>query len=329
MNFLKTILLSVLIVISCPSFGQNQTFTIDGRINQKSGTIYLKKFRNKMFFPQDSSIIVNGRFKFAGKVGQPDLYGLTTKRTEDFNLYYIFIENSSIQVKIDTSNHVKANIIGSVTNDLFERYNARRGGFNLDSLIIANSSSIVPAYILYREYAYKLTADQLEAKIALFSTSLNDLSYIKDLREIVKKKRKVEIGAQAIDFSGVTPQGDTIKLSDYKGKYVLVDFWASWCGPCRKENPNFVNVYNKFKDKGFNILGVSLDKSKDSWIKAIEKDQLTWKHISDLKFWDSEPAQLYCVRSIPSNVLIDPSGKIIARNLLGEELNKKLEEIFK
>ena len=119
-----------------------------------------------------------------------------------------------------------------------------------------------------------------------------------------------------------------MSLTDFRGKYVLVDFWASWCRPCRAENPNVVRVYNQYKDKGFEILGVSLDKSKDAWLKAIEQDKLTWKHVSDLKFWQSEAAQLYGVSSIPYTILLDPEGTIIAQNLRGASLERKLAELL-
>jgi len=329
MKLLKKLILFILMGASLSSFGQNQSFTLNGKINVNSGIIYLKSFRNKMFFPQDSAKILNGQFQFKGTVKRPDVYGLTIKREESFSPYYIFLENSTIRIEIDTTNHRSAKIQGSKANDLFVSFQSKRRGFNLDSFIIANPSSSVPAYVLYREYATRLTANQIESKLALFSPSLYDLSYIKELKEIIETKRKVEIGVQSIDFSGITPQGKTIKLSDYKGKYVLLDFWASWCGPCRRENPNLVKTFSRFKAKGFDIFGVSLDHSKEGWLKAIEKDQLTWNHVSDLKFWDSKAALIYGIRNIPSNVLIDPSGKIIARDLRGEELNQKLEEIFK
>lgn len=126
-----------------------------------------------------------------------------------------------------------------------------------------------------------------------------------------------------------TPNGDTISLASLRGKYVLVDFWASWCGPCRKENPNVVAAYNKYKNKNFTILGVSLDKDKQSWVDAIAKDGLTWQHVSDLAYWNSVVVDQYKFDGIPFNVLIDPSGKIIGSDLRGDDLDKKLSEVLK
>src|SRR6056297_3686845 len=141
--------------------------------------------------------------------------------------------------------------------------------------------------------------------------------------------QRLSIGSVAPDIALPNPQGDTVKLSSLRGNYVLLDFWASWCKPCRIENPNLVKTYWKYKWKGFDIYQVSLDRNRDDWVQAIYKDRLkNWNHVSDLKFWQSSAAQLYNVRSIPSNFLIDPEGKIVARNLRGQSLGKKLEEIF-
>ena len=139
----------------------------------------------------------------------------------------------------------------------------------------------------------------------------------------------VDVGAIAPDISYPSPSGEVYTLSSLRGKYVLLDFWAAWCSPCRRENPTVVTNYKKYNAKGFEIFQVSLDKTKDAWIDAIAKDNLTWKyHVSDLKYWDSAPAKLYNVKSIPSNFLIDPNGKIIATNLRGPALGQKLAEIF-
>jgi peroxiredoxin len=139
----------------------------------------------------------------------------------------------------------------------------------------------------------------------------------------------VKVGQTAPDFTLPDITGKAVSLRSFKGKYVLVDFWASWCKPCRMENPNVVQAFNKFKGKNFTIVGVSLDKSKDAWAKAIEADGLTWTHVSDLKFWDSEVVPLYGISSIPSNMLLDPQGKVLAVGLRGPALEAKLQEILK
>ncbi|MEO7046466.1 MAG: TlpA disulfide reductase family protein, partial [Ferruginibacter sp.] len=131
------------------------------------------------------------------------------------------------------------------------------------------------------------------------------------------------------DFALADTSGKIVKLSKLRGKYVLVDFWASWCAPCRRENPNVVEAYKKFHDKGLDIVGVSLDTKKDAWLKAINHDGLTWYHVSDLKGWNGHIEKEFGIKVVPTNFLLDKDGKVIAKNLRGEALQKKLEELLK
>lgn len=169
-----------------------------------------------------------------------------------------------------------------------------------------------------------------EKEFNLFDASLRKSDLGQELDARIQKVKKTQDGAVAPDFTQQDVNGKAVKLSDFRGKYVLLDFWASWCGPCRRENPNVVAAYNNYKDKGFTVLGVSLDKpaDRDKWIAAIEKDGLPWTQVSDLKAWDNEAAKLYEVNAIPMNFLIDPNGKIIGKYLRGEALEAALKKVM-
>ena len=147
--------------------------------------------------------------------------------------------------------------------------------------------------------------------------------------EVVERMLSTNVGQFAPEISLPSPDGKEIALSSLKGKLVLIDFWASWCGPCRKEMPNVVKIYSKFKNKGLEIYGVSLDQDKEKWMEAITKDGINWPQVSDLKYWDNLAARIYNVQGIPYTVLIDKDGKIIAKNLRGQELEKKIAEVLK
>lgn len=153
-------------------------------------------------------------------------------------------------------------------------------------------------------------------------------SSIMQMKQQLDEMRALSVGQVAPDFELPDPNGKMVKLSDLRGKYVLIDFWAAWCKPCRQENPNVVRLYNQYKDKGFEVFGVSLDRTKEDWVKAIADDQLTWTHVSDLKYFNSAAAELYKIEAIPATYMIDPDGKIIARDLRGPSLENKLAELF-
>lgn len=153
-------------------------------------------------------------------------------------------------------------------------------------------------------------------------------SYTKELNNQVEKLKVTAVGQIAPEISLANPSGEIVKLSSLRGKYVLIDFWAKWCGPCRRENPNVVKAYKRFKDKGFEVFGVSLDRNKEDWVKAIAEDGLTWTHVSDLKYFESQAAKDYNINAIPFSILLDKNGKIIAKNLRGAALDRKLEEVL-
>ena len=191
----------------------------------------------------------------------------------------------------------------------------------------------------YQEMArnpnYRMNGFTAEELIGMLDEMITKFPGRADLAGIKKSveaqiPKALWVGKQAPEISLPDTQGREVTLSSFRGKYVLVDFWASWCGPCRRENPNVVEAFNKFKSKNFTILGVSLDRpgQKDNWLKAIKDDNLTWTHISDLKFWQSEVVPLYNVQSIPFNVLVDPQGKVIAENLRGDALGQTLQQVL-
>ncbi len=327
---MKQVWIWLLVIVSLASCQQSpKGYVLHGEVaNMKEGKVYLKKFRNKMFFEQDTADIKDGKFTFTGVVEQPLLYGIAT---ESMNYpQQFFLENVEMNVKMEADGE-NFMIQGSPQNDIFLGNAGKiyQKDFSIDDLIASHPDSPAAAFYLYRYFTYQLTLDELKVTRSKISPALNDSPYVIDLDIIIGQLEKVQIGQIAPDFTLPDTEGNPVSLSDFRGQYILLDFWAAWCPPCRRENPNVVETFNKYKDKNFTIIGISLDYNKENWLKAIADDKLTWTHVSDLKYWDSEIPALYGVRGIPANMLLDTNGVIIAKNIMGEKLSETLNTVLK
>ena len=253
---------------------------------------------------------------------------------KDFLDYRNFI-NSLITVQqkmqADFNAAVQSNDVNT-QNAIKTEYQNLNGQYmnGLKNFLKTHPKSAVSAYIIGNDLnnaAIPLT-EIIEA-LSYIDKSLESNSYIKAANKRVEDAKGTMVGYTATNFSQNTPDGKKVSLTDFRGKYVLIDFWASWCRPCRMENPNVVAAYNRYKDKGFTVLGVSMDSNKDPWLNAIQQDNLTWTHVSDLKGWGNEVGKIYGVTGIPQNYLIDKDGKIVAKDLRGAALDEKLAEMIK
>ena len=330
-QIIKTMALGVLAMMAVTSCTEEKKgYTINGEISDvKEGMVYLKKYVEKSFVDVDSAVINDGKFKFEGVVSEALAHGLTTQKESRRPLVF-FLDNDVMDVTLNESEK-KLVVAGSPVNDIYMA-NApivRSKGYSLDSLLMVHPASPVSAYFIVKDFAYKLNLEDMKAVRAKLDASLNGTSYVEQIESMIARMEKVQVGSEAPDFTLPDVDGNPVSLSSFRGKYVLVDFWAAWCPDCRKENPNIVSAWEKYKNKNFTVLGVSLDRNRDQWLAAIEKDKLAWTQVSDLKYWSSDAAVLYCIRWIPMSFLIDPEGKIVAVGLEGEELHNKLEELLK
>lgn len=255
------------------------------------------------------------------------------QKTLDAIADVIIAYRDSLEVKSEQADRLLAER-NKKRQELINEHREYTKNFIKDNL--ASLASLMALYQSIGRDSYVLDIQDDFEYFAMVDSSLT-MKYpssdaVKDLNEMVvafkEQNKHLTIGKEAPDIALPSPDGDTVLLSSLRGKYVLLDFWASWCSPCREENPYLVSAYKQFNDRGFEIYQVSLDKTKEAWIKGIEEDNLDWVHVSDLQFWNSQAARLYKIREIPSNFLLDPEGKIIARNLRGQQLENTLSEVI-
>ncbi len=295
---------------------------------------------------EQSTVLKGGKFSFKGKMEKPDFKIILFNKQQPY--ITIFLDNSKVTINGDKATIDKSKITGSASHTAFEQFNnslepyqavfAENGEYNevmhtnalklIDDFVTTHTDSYITPLAIIR---YNQIADDVlktEALYNILDPKIKATSMGQYIAQQVAEGKVNGKGSVLADFSQPDTSGVPVSLSSLRGKYVLVDFWASWCGPCRQENPNVLAAYNKYKSKNFTVLGVSLDKAKPAWIEAINMDGLTWTHISDLQGWQNSVAQQFQIFNIPQNFLIGPDGKVVAKNLRGPALERKLAKLL-
>ena len=364
MRNLLAILVLALTVFSCQT--AKDEFSIKGTIaGVETGKVYLEKIVDGRPQSIDTADVVDGKFAFTGKMELPDIRILRLNEQDYFA--QLFLDNSKINVVANKDSLRATKITGSPSQDIFQVYlteleklnkqvqelqqkyqsamttgnedEAKKAEIDYKAMIEdmkvftknfvkEHNSSVVAAYITLVQLANDIQSAELDSIIVKFPAEISNSEYVVKVKEIADAMKKTAIGVVAPDFTMNDPAGNPVTLSSLRGKVVMIDFWASWCAPCRQENPNVVKLYQKYNSKGFEIIGVSLDRTKEEWVQAIKDDQLSWVHVSDLQFWQNTAARLYSVNAIPQTYLLDAEGKIIAKGLRSEQLAAKLSELF-
>ncbi|MEN8121885.1 MAG: redoxin domain-containing protein [Bacteroidota bacterium] len=335
--------LTTLILGSTVLFSQKEV-KVEGMVrnNTKFEEVFIEDIVRQTVLTS-SRIDTKGEFVLTAKLDKTNFYKL--KFSDEHYLILILDPGDKIIINVDINNLYDPEIKGSGSSTLI--YNTFNTMQEYDKKLDELTKKIE---VEKKDHIRKLILENLNSLSSLFfidNLSMDeDIDIYKKLDASLSKKypdnflvlelhnkltgaNKLSIGSPAPEIDLPNPEGKNVKLSSLRGKYVLIDFWAAWCGPCRRESPNMVKMYENFHPKGFDIYSVSLDQTKEAWEKAIEKDGLgKWTHVSDLKYWNSEAGRAYGVESIPFTVLIDKEGKIIAKGLRGDDLRTKLEEIF-